>query len=39
MTGDVETHRLPGLAAGMIRRRAEKQFRTDFERLKLILES
>ena len=39
VTGDVETHRLPGLAAGMIRRRAEKQFRTDFERLKLILES
>jgi carbon monoxide dehydrogenase subunit G len=31
--------RVPGLAAGLLARRAEKQFRQDFERLKQILES
>lgn len=30
---------VPGFAAGLLARRAEKQFRTDFERLKQILES
>jgi carbon monoxide dehydrogenase subunit G len=30
---------VPGLAAGLLARRAEKQFRKDFERLKAILES
>jgi carbon monoxide dehydrogenase subunit G len=30
---------VPGFAAGLIARRAEKQFRKDFERLKQILES
>ncbi|HJU37388.1 MAG TPA: SRPBCC family protein [Gaiellaceae bacterium] len=30
---------VPGFAAGLVARRAEKQFRTDFERLKQILES
>jgi carbon monoxide dehydrogenase subunit G len=37
--GEVEAHMLPGFAAGIMRRRAEKQFRTDFQRLKHILES
>jgi carbon monoxide dehydrogenase subunit G len=30
---------VPGLAAGLLARRAEKQFRKDFARLKQILES
>jgi len=30
---------VPGFAAGLVARRAEKQFRKDFERLKRILES
>ena len=30
---------VPGFAAGLLQRRAEKQFRKDFERLKKILES
>ena len=30
---------VPGFAAGLLARRAEKQFRNDFERLKKILES
>ena len=30
---------VPGFAAGLLARRAEKQFRRDFERLKQILES
>ena len=30
---------VPGFAAGLVARRAEKQFRKDFERLKQILES
>jgi carbon monoxide dehydrogenase subunit G len=30
---------VPGIAAGLLARRAEKQFRQDFERLKQILES
>lgn len=30
---------VPGFAAGLLARRAEKQFRTDFARLKQILES
>jgi carbon monoxide dehydrogenase subunit G len=30
---------IPGLAAGLVARRAERQFRKDFERLKQILES
>ena len=30
---------VPGFAAGLLARRAEKQFRQDFERLKRILES
>jgi hypothetical protein len=30
---------LPGFAAGIMARRAEKQFRKDFERLKRLLES
>jgi carbon monoxide dehydrogenase subunit G len=30
---------VPGFAAGLLARRAEKQFRQDFERLKQILES
>jgi carbon monoxide dehydrogenase subunit G len=30
---------VPGFAAGLLERRAEKQFRKDFERLKQILES
>ena len=30
---------VPGFAAGLLARRAEKQFRKDFERLKEILES
>jgi carbon monoxide dehydrogenase subunit G len=30
---------VPGFAAGLLKRRAEKQFRKDFERLKQILES
>jgi hypothetical protein len=29
---------VPGFAAGLVARRAEKQFRQDFERLKQILE-
>jgi carbon monoxide dehydrogenase subunit G len=36
VTAEAETH---GFASGLLRRRAEKQFRKDFERLKQILES
>jgi carbon monoxide dehydrogenase subunit G len=36
VTAEATTH---GFASGLLRRRAEKQFRKDFERLKAILES
>lgn len=36
VTAEADTH---GFASGLLRRRAEKQFRRDFERLKQILES
>jgi len=37
--GNESTPNLPGFAAGIMARRAEKQFRKDFERLKRLLES
>jgi carbon monoxide dehydrogenase subunit G len=37
--GDGEAGMLPGFAAGIMARRAEKQFRKDFERLKRLLEA
>lgn len=39
VTGEGEAGMLPGFAAGIMARRAEKQFRRDFERLKRLLES
>lgn len=37
--GEGDAGLLPGFAAGIMARRAEKQFRKDFERLKRLLES
>ena len=37
--GEGDAGMLPGFAAGVMARRAEKQFRKDFERLKRLLES
>jgi carbon monoxide dehydrogenase subunit G len=39
VTGEGDAGMLPGFAAGIMARRAEKQFRKDFERLKRLLES
>jgi carbon monoxide dehydrogenase subunit G len=39
VTGEGDARLLPGFAAGIMARRAEKQFRKDFERLKRLLES
>jgi carbon monoxide dehydrogenase subunit G len=39
VTGEGDAGLLPGFAAGIMARRAEKQFRKDFERLKRLLES
>jgi carbon monoxide dehydrogenase subunit G len=39
VVGDGDAGMLPGFAAGIMARRAEKQFRKDFERLKRLLES
>ena len=39
VVGEGDPGMLPGFAAGIMARRAEKQFRKDFERLKRILES
>jgi len=39
VTGEGDAGLLPGFAAGIMARRAEKQFRKDFERLKKLLES
>ncbi len=38
VVAEAETTMLPGFAAGLMARRAEKQFRKDFARLKEILE-
>jgi carbon monoxide dehydrogenase subunit G len=37
--GEGDAGLLPGFAAGIMARRAEKQFRKDFERLKRVLEA
>lgn len=37
--GEGDAGMLPGFAAGIMARRAEKQFRKDFERLKRVLET
>jgi carbon monoxide dehydrogenase subunit G len=39
VTGEGDAGLLPGFAAGIMAKRAEKQFRKDFERLKRLLES
>ncbi|HZS24668.1 MAG TPA: SRPBCC family protein [Gaiellaceae bacterium] len=39
VVGEGDPGMLPGFAAGIMARRAEKQFRRDFERLKQLLES
>lgn len=39
VTGEGDVGLLPGFASGIVARRAEKQFRKDFERLKRLLES
>ena len=39
VVGEGDAGLLPGFAAGIMARRAEKQFRRDFERLKLLLET
>jgi carbon monoxide dehydrogenase subunit G len=39
VTGEGDAGLLPGFATGIMARRAEKQFRKDFERLKRLLES
>ena len=39
VTGEGDAGLLPGFAAGIMARRAEKQFRKDFERLKRLLET
>jgi carbon monoxide dehydrogenase subunit G len=38
VTGEGDAGMLPGFAAGIMARRAEKQFKKDFERLKRLLE-
>ncbi|HET7573119.1 MAG TPA: SRPBCC family protein [Gaiellaceae bacterium] len=38
VVGEGDPGLLPGLAAGLVARRAEKQFRKDFERLRALLE-
>jgi len=39
VVGEGDAGLLPGFAAGIMARRAEKQFRKDFERLKRVLEA
>jgi len=39
VVGEGDAGMLPGFAAGIMARRAEKQFRRDFERLKRLLET
>jgi carbon monoxide dehydrogenase subunit G len=39
VVGEGDARLLPGFAAGIMARRAEKQFRRDFDRLKSLLES
>jgi carbon monoxide dehydrogenase subunit G len=39
VTGEGDSGMLPGFASGIMARRAEKQFRKDFERLKRLLET
>jgi carbon monoxide dehydrogenase subunit G len=39
VVGEGDTGFLPGFASGLMARRAEKQFRKDFERLKRLLET
>jgi carbon monoxide dehydrogenase subunit G len=39
VTGVGDAGLLPGFAAGIMARRAEKQFRKDFDRLKRLLEA
>jgi carbon monoxide dehydrogenase subunit G len=39
VVGEGDAGLLPGFAAGIMARRAEKQFRKDFERLKRVLET
>jgi carbon monoxide dehydrogenase subunit G len=39
VVGEGEAGMLPGFAAGIMARRAEKQFRSDFDRLRRLLES
>jgi carbon monoxide dehydrogenase subunit G len=39
VVGEGDTGFLPGFASGLMARRAERQFRKDFERLKRLLES
>jgi len=39
VTGEGDAGMLPGFAAGIMARRAERQFRKDFERLKRLLEA
>ena len=39
VVGEGDAGMLPGFAAGIMARRAEKQFRRDFERLKRLLEA
>jgi len=39
VVGEGDAGLLPGFAAGIMARRAEKQFRKDFERLKRLLEA
>ena len=39
VVAEADTGFLPGMAAGLLARRAEKQFRKDFDRLKAVLES
>lgn len=39
VVGEGDAGMLPGFAAGIMARRAEKQFRKDFERLKRLLEA
>jgi carbon monoxide dehydrogenase subunit G len=39
VVGEGDAGMLPGFAAGIMARRAEKQFRKDFDRLKKLLES
>jgi carbon monoxide dehydrogenase subunit G len=39
VVGEGDSGMLPGFAAGIMARRAEKQFRKDFERLKRLLET